>query len=265
MLDAVVIGLGSLAATRRRLLSLAEGRCWHRTLRPRPPTGSRHRATRAVPARMRARSRLVVLGSLREALLRQAAGAGAREGRRVRVIVAGPPAHAKECVVPTGTLELIVNLVDDEVRIYDAAGRCQSGSGTAVAGAYRRPFMFDTRENASAVGVHLGPGYAGAVLGVPPGELLDRHVDLEALWGRRARELRDGRADRGPARVHPMMETTAPHEPHAHHVESVDLVRIGLVALVVLASWLVPWRDHQNKRMSPQRVDALPYAHSSGD
>jgi AraC-like DNA-binding protein len=29
------------------------------------------------------------------------------------------------------------------------------------------------------------------VLGVPPGELTDRHVDLDELWGRRARELRE--------------------------------------------------------------------------
>jgi AraC-like DNA-binding protein len=60
-----------------------------------------------------------------------------------------------------------------------------------VSGAYRRPFTFDTRENASVVGVHFRPGYAGVVLGVPPGELTDRHEDLDALWGRRARQLRE--------------------------------------------------------------------------
>jgi AraC-like DNA-binding protein len=103
----------------------------------------------------------------------------------------GAPAHATERVVPTGTLEFLVNLVDDDVRIYDAAGRSQWLSGAVVSGAYRHPFMFDTRENASVVGVHFRPGLAGVVLGVPPGELVDRHVDLDALWGRRARELRE--------------------------------------------------------------------------
>jgi len=104
----------------------------------------------------------------------------------------GAPAHAKERVVPTGTLELVVSLVEGEGRIYDKAGRQQWLSGGAVvSGAYRRPFIFDTRENTSVVGVHLKPGYAGVVLGVPPGELTDRHLDLEALWGRRARELRE--------------------------------------------------------------------------
>lgn len=102
----------------------------------------------------------------------------------------GAPAHAQERVVPTGTLELAVSLVDDKAGISDPIGG-GSFSGAFVAGAYRRPFTFNTRENASVVGVHLRPGYAGVILGVPPGQLTDQHVDLEALWGRRARELRE--------------------------------------------------------------------------
>jgi AraC-like DNA-binding protein len=107
----------------------------------------------------------------------------------------GAPAHAKERVVPTGTLELAVSLVEEKGRIDGLGGGDQLSSGTFVAGAYRRPFTFDTRESASVVGVHLRPGYAGVILGVPPGELTDRHVDLEALWGRRARELRERLCD----------------------------------------------------------------------
>jgi AraC-like DNA-binding protein len=103
----------------------------------------------------------------------------------------GAPSHAYERVVPTGTVELVVNLRDDVMRICDADGRYQSGSGIAVAGAYRRPFIIETHESASAIGVHFKPGCAGVVLGVPPGELVDRHVDLESLWGRRATELRE--------------------------------------------------------------------------
>lgn len=91
-----------------------------------------------------------------------------------------------------GTLELAVSLTEDRGRIYDAAGRERWLSGcAAVSGAYRRPFSFDTREKASLVAVHFRPGCAGVVLGVPPGELTDRHVELEALWGRRAPELRE--------------------------------------------------------------------------
>jgi len=103
----------------------------------------------------------------------------------------GAPAHAQERVVPTGTLELAISLVDDDRRILDAAGAGRRFSGALVVGAYRRPFTFDTRAEASVVGVHFRPGCAGVVLGLPPGELTDRHVDLDEIWGRRARELRE--------------------------------------------------------------------------
>lgn len=103
----------------------------------------------------------------------------------------GAPVHAYERVVPTGTLELAISLVEDGGTMRDADGRERWMSGTLVSGAYRRPFTFATRENASVVGVHLRPGRASAILGVPPSEIVDCHVDLEALWGRRARELRE--------------------------------------------------------------------------
>jgi AraC-like DNA-binding protein len=103
----------------------------------------------------------------------------------------GAPAHATERVVPTGTLELFVSLIDGDGKIYDADGKASTGSVSGIAGAYRRPFTFDTREDSSVVGVHFKPGRAGIVIGIPPNELMDRHVDLEAIWGPRARELRE--------------------------------------------------------------------------
>jgi AraC-like DNA-binding protein len=64
-------------------------------------------------------------------------------------------------------------------------------SGAVVSGAYRRYFVIDTRDHTSIVGVHFRPGGALPFLGVPPGELADRHVDLDTLWGRPALELRE--------------------------------------------------------------------------
>ena len=102
------------------------------------------------------------------------------------------PAHALERIVPSGTLELVVNLHEDELRIYDADGRaCRRHAGACVSGASQRFFVIDTREHASIVGVHFWPGKASALLGVPPGAIADQHVDLEALWSRAALELRE--------------------------------------------------------------------------
>jgi AraC-like DNA-binding protein len=103
------------------------------------------------------------------------------------------PSHAKEWIVPTGTLEIVINLEEDELRIYDAADptRCRRWSGAVVSGAYRGPFVVDTRDHASVMGVHFAPGGASSVLGLPAGELADAHVDLATLWGARATELRE--------------------------------------------------------------------------
>jgi AraC-like DNA-binding protein len=102
------------------------------------------------------------------------------------------PVHSHERIVPSGTLELVVNLNEDALRIYDPrTGVWRQHTGTVVSGAYRRFFVIDTRDHASIAGVHFRPGGAWAVLGMPPGELADRHVDLEMLWGRSALELRE--------------------------------------------------------------------------
>jgi AraC-like DNA-binding protein len=99
------------------------------------------------------------------------------------------PGHAMERVLPSGTLELVVNLDEDELRVY-RDGACSRFAGAVVSGAYRQCFAIDSREHASIMGVHFRPGGAYAVLGVPPGTLADQHVELEALWPRFGRELR---------------------------------------------------------------------------
>jgi AraC-like DNA-binding protein len=100
------------------------------------------------------------------------------------------PVHARERIVPSGTLELVFNLVEDEFRIY-APGVNRSLPGAMVSGCYGTPFDFDTRAHASVIGVHFKPGGAARLLGVPPGELADSHVSFETLWGPDGLRLRE--------------------------------------------------------------------------
>jgi len=103
------------------------------------------------------------------------------------------PSHAREQIVPSGTVELVINLHDDEFRIYDpsvAGDGCRRFRGAIVSGCYSGPFGIDTREHAAVIGVHFHPGGAG-LLGVPASQIADAHVDLEDLWGRGATELRE--------------------------------------------------------------------------
>lgn len=100
------------------------------------------------------------------------------------------PSHQSERVIPSGTLELVINLQEDEFRIQKSASTDHL-RGAIVSGAYGGAFVVETRAHASIIGVHFRPAGAATVLGIPAGELANSHVELETLWGRRAVELRD--------------------------------------------------------------------------
>jgi AraC-like DNA-binding protein len=101
--------------------------------------------------------------------------------------------HARERILPSGTVELVVNLQDDEIRGYHPSdpGRCRRLSGAVVGGPYGSFVEMAPSSHASVIGVHFRPGGAFPFLGIPAGELADTHVDLDTLWGRTAIELRE--------------------------------------------------------------------------
>src|SRR5262245_40282058 len=90
--------------------------------------------------------------------------------------------HLRERILPSGTVELVFNLHDDELRIYGPDDRCRRFSGALVSGPYAGSFMSDTAEEAAIMGVHFKPGGAAAVLGLPVDQLADAHLDLTAIW-----------------------------------------------------------------------------------
>lgn len=103
------------------------------------------------------------------------------------------PSHARERLLPTGTMQVIVNLGDDELRLYDQQDRRQYRSfGRAMISGARSTFaVVDQASQASTVGVHFKPGGARPCLGVPVAALGNGDAPLQALWGARAGELRD--------------------------------------------------------------------------
>jgi AraC-like DNA-binding protein len=102
------------------------------------------------------------------------------------------PPHSRERVVPTGTTQLIVNLREDELRVYERQDhrRFQRLGGSLISGTHSRFVVIDTASQASTVGVHFKAGGAQPFLGVSAGELRDADVPLDALWGTKATELR---------------------------------------------------------------------------
>ena len=102
------------------------------------------------------------------------------------------PGHERERIVPSGTLELVFNLHEDEFRIHDpVASKERRFRGAIASGCYAHAFEIETRAHADVLGVHFKPGGAARLLGVPAGELSNTHVGLDDLWGRRASELRE--------------------------------------------------------------------------
>lgn len=104
-----------------------------------------------------------------------------------------PRPHAKERLLPTGTTELIINLRENQARVY-GQGELEvplTFPGAIVCGPHSRYFVIDTAEQVSVAGIHFKAGGGYPFFGMPLDELRDQHVALDALWGAWAAELRE--------------------------------------------------------------------------
>ena len=103
------------------------------------------------------------------------------------------PLHAKERLLPTGTVELVINLRDDTLRVSDRQNtdQFQNFPGSLICGAHSEFFVIDTADQASIMGVHFKPGGAFPFFELPADELHNMHLSLDALWGAEASYLRE--------------------------------------------------------------------------
>lgn len=103
------------------------------------------------------------------------------------------PPHRREHVLPDGTFELIINLRDEPRRLFDRGGdrRETLFRDAWISGAHSQYIVIDALPDSSMIGVHFKPGGAAALLGLPAGELRDQVIELNALWGAAAIDLRD--------------------------------------------------------------------------
>ena len=99
--------------------------------------------------------------------------------------------HARERLMPTGTVELVIGLQDDSGRIYprDRDDDPLVFRGPIVSGPHAEYFAIDSVATMRVAGIHFKPGGAFPFLGVPAGELQNRHVSLDDLWGSYADEI----------------------------------------------------------------------------
>ena len=103
--------------------------------------------------------------------------------------------RALERVLPSGGAQLIINLAEDETRVYEESASgfvCRRSPGSILSGLSTRYQVIDTDEQAFVAGVVFRPGGTVPFVAPPALELSDADVPLEALWGRqRDRLLRE--------------------------------------------------------------------------
>lgn len=108
-------------------------------------------------------------------------------------LLEGHTQAAKERALPTATVELIFDLREDSLRVFDRQhpNHVQSFRGGMICGPHSEFFVIDTARDESVLGVHFKPGGAFPFLKLPLGELHNTHVSLETLWGAPALSRRE--------------------------------------------------------------------------
>lgn len=103
------------------------------------------------------------------------------------------PYSVSEHMLPTGTCQLVIALHDRPVRWApaDAAADWRTWRHGIVHGPQATYYRAGPKPAGAVIGAAFRPGAAGAVLGVPAAELVDRHVTLEELWGPSGRALQE--------------------------------------------------------------------------
>lgn len=108
-------------------------------------------------------------------------------------LIEGGQVPRLEKILPTGTIELVVNLKNNEIHIHDAEQpeRYRRFAGAVFSGTYSRSFVCNALQHEAMMGVHFRPGGAFPFLGTEVNELTNTHANLTDLWGRSGHELRE--------------------------------------------------------------------------
>jgi len=102
--------------------------------------------------------------------------------------------HTLERVLPSGVAQLIVNLKEDQTRVYrpELGFRPEiTSSGTILSGVQSRYCVIDTAEQECVIGVVFRPGGTVPFFRIPAHEARDSDIPLDFLWGARAADLRE--------------------------------------------------------------------------
>ncbi|CAM2069735.1 Helix-turn-helix transcriptional regulator [Sulfidibacter corallicola] len=103
------------------------------------------------------------------------------------------PPHQKERLLPDGGVNLIIDLGDGAKRTYhnDSLKTAQSFCGGWISGMHQEPITIEAGTGEPMIVVSFKPGGAWAFFGFPMAELGNKVVEMDLIWGRAFRELRE--------------------------------------------------------------------------
>jgi len=93
-------------------------------------------------------------------------------------------AHTLERILPSASATLIINLGEDQTRVYDEALRCQRLSGSVLDAPSHRSFVIDTAEQVAVMGVVFKAAGAAAFFRERMDVLANCHLELEDMLPR---------------------------------------------------------------------------------
>jgi AraC-like DNA-binding protein len=100
------------------------------------------------------------------------------------------PGHAKDTVMASGRMSILINLKSDELSWYDGArfARRNRLKGIALCGTQSGAFAIDAHQP-HMMGVQFQPGGSFPFFAPPAGDFQNRQVSLEDVWGSDAERL----------------------------------------------------------------------------
>lgn len=103
------------------------------------------------------------------------------------------PPYSKELTLPNGSIELVINLCEDKIKLFDreSSGLLRTYDSSVICGPHSEFFIIDTSAETTVLGIHFKPGGIYPFLKIPVNELHNIRVSLDTLWGARAHELRE--------------------------------------------------------------------------
>lgn len=101
------------------------------------------------------------------------------------------PRHARERVLPSGRVQVILNLARDYLMDCAEDGQAQRVAPSLVVGPRSMYELVDTGDMADLIGIVFEPAGFPAFARDAADRFSNRTVDLEQVWGGRTRSLRD--------------------------------------------------------------------------